>query len=160
MSRIYCDEIKTTVTGFENVKLYHGFGAFFSKKPIAKCFEDLMMHSEWEICTSTKWLGMIGVIVTGDILLASSFDLFSGIDRENGKRFFDSKQLQDLVYDYKDLVLHEDDPDENNEIVLRNTKVNAIWVTSDASNGHRAIAKKLADKYNLPIVEVGESIFA
>jgi hypothetical protein len=160
MSRIYCDEIKTTVTGFENVVLYHGFGAFFNKKPVIECFKELMMHSEWQVCTSTKYLGMLGVTLTGDILIASSYDLFSGIDRENNnRRFFEEDQLDYLVSDYADLELHEDDPEENNEIVLTNTQITGIWVTADASNKLKEFAKKLAEEYNLPLIPVGESIF-
>ena len=150
MSRIYCDEIKTTVTGFENVVLYHGFNAFFKSRPIIESFKDLLENPSYQICTSTKWLGLIGVVVEGDILVASSYDLTSGIDE---------KQLDDLVYDYADLELHIDDDEENNEIVITNVKIKGVWVTSDASNKHKEFAKKLAEKYNLPLIPVGESIF-
>ena len=160
MSRIYCDEIKREVKGFENVVLYHGFGAFFNSRPIIDCFKDLMNNPQWQVCTSTKYLGMIGVCIEGDILIASSYDLFSGIDRDNeNRRFFDSADMDNLVYDYADLELHEDDPEENNEIVLTNTKITGIWVTSDASNKMKAFAKDLSEKYNLPLIPVGESIF-
>jgi hypothetical protein len=160
MSKIYCDEIKREVKGFENVTLYHGFGAFFNSRPIIDCFKDLMNNPQWQVCTSTKYLGMIGVCIEGDILIASSYDLFSGIDRDNeNRRFFDSADIDNLVYDYTDLELHEDDPEENNEVVLTNTKITGIWVTSDASNKMKAFAKDLSDKYNLPLIPVGESIF-
>ncbi len=162
MNKIYCD----TITGlnkesFNGVMLYHGFGAFFKNKPIIDCFNDLMKNPQWQICTSTKHLGMIGVTIEGDILMASSYDLFSGIDKENNnRRFFDEADMDNLVYDYEDLELHEDDDDENNEIVVQNTKITGIWVTTDASNKMKAFAKELANKYNLPMIDVGESIFA
>lgn len=160
MSRIYCDTINKEVKGFENVILYHGFNAFFKSRPIIDSFKDILAHPEYQICSSTKWLGLIGVVVEGDILVASSYDLTSGIDRENNRRYFDEKQLGDLVYDYADLELHEDDDEENNEIVITNVKIKGVWVTSDASNKHKEFAKKLAEKYNLPLIPVGESIFA
>ena len=161
MSKIYCDEIKREVKGFENVTLYHGFNAFFKSRPIIECFKDILTHPEYEICTSTKWLGLIGITVVGDILVASNYDLLSGIDRENNnRRYFEERQISYLVYDYADLELHEDDDEENNEIVLTNTKITGIWVTCDASNKHKEFAKKVAEKYNLPLIEVGESIFA
>lgn len=161
MSKIYCDTITKEVKGFDNVMLYHGFGAFFNSRPIIDCFKDLMNNPQWQVCTSTKYLGMIGVCIEGDILIASSYDLFSGIDRDNeNRRFFDSADIDNLVYDYADLELHEDDPEENNEIVLTNTKITGIWVTSDASNKMKAFAKKLAEDNNLPLIPVGESIFA
>ena len=159
MSRIYCDEINKEVKGFEDVTLYHGFNAFFKSRPIIDSFKDILAHPEYQICSSTKWLGLIGVVVEGDILVASSYDLTSGIDRENNRRYFDEKQLSDLVYDYADLELHEDDDEENNEIVITNVKIKGVWVTSDASNKHKEFAKKLAEKYNLPLIPVGESIF-
>ena len=159
MSRIYCDEINKEVKGFEDVVLYHGFNAFFKSRPIIDSFKDILAHPEYQICSSTKWLGLIGVVVEGDILVASSYDLTSGIDRENNRRYFDEKQLSDLVYDYADLELHIDDDEENNEVIITNVKIKGVWVTSDASNKHKEFAKKLAEKYNLPLIPVGESIF-
>ena len=162
MSKIYCDTIQgINRESFNGVTLYHGFGAFFCNRPIIDCFNDLMEHSEWQVCTSTKYLGMIGVTIEGDILMASSYDLFSGIDRDNNnRRFFDEKDMDNLVYDYKDLELHEDDEEENNEIVLTNTNITGIWITSDASNKMKEFAKSLSIKHNLPLIQVGESIFA
>ena len=159
MSRIYCDEINKEVKGFEDVTLYHGFNAFFKSRPIIESFKDLLANPSYQICTSTKGLGLIGVVIEGDILVASSYDLTSGIDRENNRRYFDDVQLNDLVYDYADLELHIDDDEENNEIVITNVKIKGVWVTSDASNKHKEFAKKLAEKYNLPLIPVGESIF-
>jgi hypothetical protein len=120
-----------------------------------------MKHPEYQICTSTKYLGMMGVTIEGDILMASSYDLFSGIDRDNNcRRYFDDKDMDNIVYDYKDLELHEDDEEENNEIVVQNTKITGIWVTEDANNKLKALAKQLAEENNLPLIPVGMSIFA
>lgn len=161
MSRIYCDTIAKEVKGFNNVTLYHGFNAFFVNKPYRTCFNTLMKHPEYQICTSTKYIGMMGVCIKGDILIASSYDLFSGIDTDdNNRRYFDEKQLKDLVYDYADLELHEDDPEENNEIVIHNTTITGVWITSDAPENLRRLATDIAKEHNLPLIEVGESIFA
>lgn len=162
MSKIYCDTIKgLNRESFNNVKLYHGFNAFFVSKSYATCFNELMKHPEYQICTSTKYLGMMGVTIEGDILMASSYDLFSGIDRDNNcRRYFDDKDMDNIVYDYKDLELHEDDEEENNEIVVQNTKITGIWVTEDANNKLKALAKQLAEENNLPLIPVGMSIFA
>ena len=161
MSRIYCDTITKEVKGFDNVTLYHGFNAFFVNKPYRTCFNTLMKHPEYQICTSTKYIGMMGVCIKGDILIASSYDLFSGIDTDdNNRRYFDEKQLKDLVYDYADLELHEDDPEENNEIVIHNTTITGVWITSDAPENLRRLATDIAKEHNLPLIEVGESIFA
>lgn len=159
MSRIYCDTL-TRPEGFEGIELFHGFNAFFSGKPYDYKFNTLMNHPERQICTSTKYLGMMGVKVTGDVLMASSYDLFSGVDLEdNGRRYFDDADIESIVYHYDDLEHHWDDDEENNEIVMTNTKITAIWVTSDASNKLKALAKELAEKHNLPLLQLGESIF-
>ena len=161
MSRIYCDTITKEVKGFDNVVLYHGFNAFFVNKPYRTCFNTLMRHPEYQICTSTKYIGMMGVCIKGDILIASNLDLFSGIDTDdNNRRYFDDKDIDNLVYDYADLELHEDDPEENNEIVIHNTTITGVWITSDAPENLRRLAADIAKENNLPLIEVGESIFA
>ena len=161
MSRIYCDTITKEVKGFDNVTLYHGFNAFFVSKPYRTCFNTLMRHPEYQICTSTKYIGMMGVCIKGDILIASSYDLFSGIDTDdNNRRYFDEKDMDNLVYDYADLELHEDDPEENNEIVIHNTTITGVWITSDAPENLRRLATDIAKEHNLSLIEVGKSIFA
>lgn len=162
MSKIYCD----TITGinqesFKDVEFYHGFNAFFRNQSFRSCFNTVLKCPEYQICTSTKWLGMMGIKVKGTVLTASNYDLFSGIDRDNDyRRYFNDRDLDNLVYDYNDLIHHEDDPEENNEIVLQHTTVTAIWITSDASNSLKDLAKELSEMHNLPLIQVGESIFA
>ncbi len=161
MSKIYCDTINREVKGFEEVVLYHGFNAFFVSKPYRTCFNTILKTPTAQICTSTKWIGMMGITVKGDILIASSYDLFSGIDTDNNyRRYFDDKDMKNLVYDYKDLLLHEDDPEENNEIVIHNTTITGVWITSDAPENLRRLAADIAKEHNLPLIQVGESIFA
>lgn len=161
--KIYCEDMyaKQQPKGFDDVTLYHGINAFFAAKSYRSSFLGVYKSPKWQICTSTKPLGMLGVTVRGRVLIASNFDLFSGIDRDNNnKRYFDKRDIDNLVYDYKDLLLHEDDNEENNEIVIDNTVVTGVWITSDASDKLKELAKELADTYDLPLLEVGESIFA
>ena len=161
MSKIYCDTIVgINQESFKNVRLYHGFNAFFVSKPYITCFNTILKNPDIQLCTSTKYLGMLGVTVEGDVLTASNYDLFSGIDHnDNYRRYFDEKNMDYLVYDYNDLIHHEDDDEENNEIVLTNVRITGIWVTSDATNKMKEFAKKLAEDNNLPLIPVGESIF-
>ena len=162
MSKIYCDTIQgINRESFNNVTLYHGFNAFFVSKSYITCFNEVLKNKHYQICTSTKYLGMMGVTVKGHILTASSYDLFSGIDRENNcRRYFDRKNMKHLVYNYKDLLHHEDDEEENNEIVIDNATITGLWATSDAPDKLKDLAKKLAEENNLPYTEVGPSIFA
>ena len=157
-TKVYCDTCERP-TGFDNVTLYHGFNAFCSMKPYDYKFNTLMNHPERQICTSTKYLGMMGVTVTGTVLMASSYDLCSCVDKETNRRWFDERDIEYLVSDYSELEHHWDDDEENNEIVVTNVKITGIWVTSDANNSTKDTAIRLAKEYNLPIIEVGESIF-
>ena len=160
MKKIYCDTLKGTVNqeSFKGIKLFHGFNAFHSFKPWEYKFNTLMSHPERQICSSTKALGLMGVVVEGDILIASSYDLCSCVD--GNRRYFDEREMYNLVDNYEDLELHEDDPEENNEIIITNVVIKGIWITSDAPNNVKVIAQKLAKEYDLPIIEVGESIFS
>jgi hypothetical protein len=157
-TRVYCDECERP-TGFDNVVLYHGFNAFCSYKPYDESFATLVKHPEIQLCTSTKYLGMMGVTVTGTVLMASSYDLCSCIDKDTNRRWFDERDIEYLVSDYSELEHHWDDNEENNEIILTDVKITGIWVTSDANNTTRDTAIRLSKEYNLPIIEVGESIF-
>ncbi len=160
MSRIYCDEISKEVKGFDRVTLYHGINTFFVSRPYQTCFNKILKDKKIQLCTSTKNLGLIGVTVKGDILIASNVDLFSGIDDDGYRRYFDEKNMKNLVYDYADLELHEDDEEENNEIVITNQEITGVWITSDAPAKLRELAEKWAKEHNLPLIEKGESIFA
>ena len=157
-NRVYCDEC-VRPTGFDNVTLYHGFNAFHRFKPWSYKLNTLMQYPERQICTSTKFIGLMGVVVEGDILMASSYDLCSAVDKDTNRRHFHHRGMKHLVNDYSELELHEDDPDENNEIVITNVKIKGIWITSDAPNNLKEIAAKLAEENNLPLMNVGDSIF-
>ena len=89
-TRVYCDTCERP-TGFDNVVLYHGFNAFCSMKPYDYKFTTLMNNPQRQICTSTKYLGMMGVTVTGTVLMASSYDLCSSVDKETNRRWFDER---------------------------------------------------------------------
>jgi hypothetical protein len=103
---------------------------------------------------------MMGVKVTGDVLLASSYDLFSGIDKETGERWLEEENMKYLVKHYDELERHWDDDEENNEIIMKDITITAIWITSDAPSKLKELAARLAKENNLPLIEVGESIFA
>ena len=159
MSKIYASTL-TKPEGFNGREFFHGFNAFFTGKPYEYKFNKLKDNTHRQICTSTKYLGMMGVKVTGDVLLASSYDLFSGIDKETGERWLEEENMQYLVKHYDELEHHWDDEEENNEIIMKDITITAIWITSDAPNKLKELAAKLAKENNLPLIEVGESIFA
>lgn len=164
MSKIYVKDYyqmnKGLFEGFADRKWYHGFGAFFaSKTPLERKFTRLIedTNEEFEICTSSKGCGMCGVIVKGRVLLAASEDLCSGIDK-NG-RYFDTKQIDELVLNYNDLELWEDDEEENNEVIIDHVQVVGIWYCEDSNNNTKALCKHLSEQYGLPLINIGMSIF-
>jgi hypothetical protein len=159
MSKIYASSLEQP-KGFEGKEFYHGFNAFFTGKPYEYKFNKLKDNPHRQICTSTKYLGMMGVKVIGEVILASSYDLFSGIDIDTGERWLEEENMEYLVQHYDELEHHWDDDEENNEIIMRNITITAIWITSDAPMKLKALAHELAKVNNLPLIEVGHSIFA
>jgi hypothetical protein len=43
---------------------------------------------------------------------------------------------------------------------MKDITITAIWITSDAPSKLKELAVRLAKENNLPLIEVGESIFA
>jgi hypothetical protein len=48
---------------------------------------------------------------------------------------------------------------ENNEIIMDHVQVVGIWYCEDTNNKTKALCKHLAELYNLPLINIGESIF-
>lgn len=162
--KIYCDE-QPRPKGFDNLIMYHGLKAYCKRselsehETIIKNFESVYKHPEYQICCSTDTIGHIGIIVKGTILVASNKDLNTHIEEGTNRRYYypTEKNRNNIIYDIKDL---EENYIENNEFVINNTKAVAIWITNDASNELKALALKLSEKYNLPLIDVGKSTFA
>lgn len=151
--RTYCDQGPKPV-GFENITLYHGIAAFnvastMSVGDYMSRITDIIRHPEWQICCSTKPLGLIGISVKGDVLCASNADLYTEIG-VNGRRYYDARRYRatHLIYDAKDL---DDSVWSHNEIVTRNNEIRWVWVHESAStelkNQGKFIAKILQVKY-------------
>lgn len=151
--RTYCDEGPKPV-GFENITLYHGIAAYNVARTMSvgdymSRITDIIHHPEWQICCSTKPLGLIGIAVKGDVLCASNADLYTEIGA-NGRRYYDARRYRatHLIYDAKNL---DDSVWSHNEIVTRNNVIRWVWVHESAStelkNQGKFIAKILKVKY-------------
>lgn len=125
-------------TGFCDKEFFHGLDAYNFDDPIYNLSE-LLEHSEWEICTSTKALGNLGVICTGDVVTASSVDLASYV--VDGERcFLTTKRAEGIVSDYSQL---DSSMWAHDEIVMKNTNIKAFWVRDSYD---LTLSTKLAQK--------------
>ena len=158
--RFYCDESPRPV-GFEHVVKYHGLNAYYCDgeyESIINNLKTIMDHPEYEICCSTDTIGGIGIVVNGDVTMASNHDLNTGIDRETNRRYYHKSKFNDryIIYDAKDLK--DNELGNNNEIIVKNIKAEAIWLTDKATDEEVNAAFELSDLYDLDIIDV-EQIF-
>ena len=148
-------------TGFETITKLHGVLAYgrvidnnFEEvaNGVLSHVEKVLTNPNYETCCSTEALGKIGLVLDGEVITASISDLNTQVDSK-GRYFYMENIKEDmLIYDAKDLV-----PDEfgiNDEMVTINNKLKAVWVKVDADNNIRELAKTIAEKYNVEIIEV------
>jgi DNA-binding transcriptional MerR regulator len=84
--------------------------------------------------------------------MASNHDLNTDIDRTNGRRYYKKNNLNDryIIHDAKDLK--DNIEGNNNELVVTNIKITAIWITNDAKEESIKAAMYLANKYDLKVI--------
>ena len=154
---IFCDEQRKPV-GFEHVVIYRGLNAYYgddNKQSMINLFEEMLNDKERQICCSTHILGDMGVILTGEILLASNIDLHSMVQ---GKRRYFMKtpeRMEHIIYDARDLK--PNGQNKNDEIVMRNVTIKCIWLDHNACEAAVEAANYLAKKYNMEIIRVATS---
>jgi hypothetical protein len=174
-NRVYIDELEQPV-GFDKVTLYHGLYAFETDincdfdpedcwfldpdmeieepdhtKQITSNFNTIKEHPEYQICTSTSAIGEIGLILKGDVLVASNIDLYSQIDfKRDNRRYItkDTFRAEGIIYDAKDLEKKWD----HDEIIVQNTIIDSIWVKDDTDNKYKELAIKLAKENDLKLI--------
>lgn len=150
LETVYADELDRPI-GFDNIELQHGLMAFsgtLAVEGIANNMNTIIEHSEYQICTSTSYIGYIGITIVGDVLVAANIDINSRIG-ENNRRVFD-------IDDYRRsmLVHHIDelkDMNQHNEIIVTNTKAKGIWVKEYAETEIKELAYRLGSIYGLNI---------
>ena len=150
--RIYCDEMPRP-EGFEDMILYNGFNAFFARRTPEQRLNRLIKFPGREICVSTQHLGTIGAAVKGDVLMACNIDMFSGIDMETRRRYYNNSTeiSENIVSHANQLIEYTAEDQENNEIIIKNVKIQYLWVTSDAGEKIKQEAKRLADVYGFEL---------
>lgn len=148
---IFCDEQKKPV-GFEHVVIYRGLNAYYgddNKQKMISLFEDMLNNKDKQICCSTHILGDMGVILTGEVLLASNIDLHSMV--QGNRRYFmkTPERMEHIIYNAKDLK--PNGQNKNDEIVMRNVTIKCIWLDHNACEAAKEAAEYLAAKHNLTI---------
>lgn len=153
MSKIYCDTL-TKPVGFDSFTLYHGTLAFAFDTDIYDGIDyivNILEDSKLQICTSTKAIGLVGVVVEGTILMASNEDVASCIG-ENGRRYIQAEDLDSVIYsnkEHKTPALYN-----NDEFVVNDTRVTKLWIKDYASEEDKELLRYVGKKYNLDIIEL------
>lgn len=142
---IYDDDEK-----WQDSVFHHGVAAFDRSEDGIQRIIDLNTCTDLQICTSTEMIGGYGISLSGDILVASNEDLYSTINRNTGKRFFD-RSRHDVVENVKELYKIFGD---HNEIVLTNYSIEAIWCKNYMEEYIKDTLKELAKSLGVFFMEV------
>jgi hypothetical protein len=141
--------------GFEDVYKMHGIMAygrdntdFFAAK---EHLHKVLNNPGYETCCSTEAIGNVGVVLEGDVILASNCDLGSKVD-EGGRYFYaDTEDASYIIYNADDLTFGTNGM--NDEIVTINNKIKSVWYKEHSNNKEKQFAKELAEYYNVPLIE-------
>ena len=126
----YCDEVERPV-GFDNRPLFHGTMAY-NHCTIEEGLQRILNirdNTSWQICCSSKPLGAFGVIVKGEVLVASNIDLCSDIDK-CGRRYYDAgtyRAEKGIIHSIEEI---DNTKWEHNEFVVHNHTIIGLWVNS------------------------------
>ena len=163
VNRVYCDSLPKPV-GFDSLTIYHGIAAYNDDDldTVGDYFcrvSSILRNPHWQICCSTTPIGYIGIVVKGDILCASNADLFTEIDGDTGRRYFDKNRWRSshIIYDSKDL---NDFIWSHNEIVTNNSKATAVWVYSKAPKIIKQYGQFIAKILKVDYIEIEKALIA
>ena len=156
ITKVYCDTCEKPI-GFDNVVLYRGLNAYYGKSTfdsIFNSFKELIDNPNDQVCCSTNTIGDIGVVIEGDVIMASNMDLQSRRDKENNRRYFvpDGIREEHIIYDAKDLK--ENGYGINDEIIVKNIRIKAIWLSYSCDDLSLFVAEYIAEMYGLKIIDV------
>lgn len=165
IQKIYCDE-QVRPTGFENITKYHGLAAFtgeYTMESAINNLRNLIAHPEYQICCSTSKCGNIGVIVEADVLVASNADLWTYIEPETNRRYYEYDPFAgpyERTGRAKWIINSADELDssvwEHDEIVTTNNKIKAIWLKDSHSftNDELALLVEVSKELNIEIINL------
>ena len=160
-NRVYCDTC-VPPQGFESVTKYHGIAAYNkvgmdSVGDYLVRFQSINANPEWQICCSSRPIGEIGAVIDADVLCASNMDLYTEIDPDNGRRYFDGSR-----YRATHLVSHANELDStvwsHDEIVTHNNSIRYIWVYDQASDTIKNYGKFIARALKVCYVEISNAL--
>ena len=141
-SNVPCEDFKNFYDEEWNTSVFHhGVTAFNKEEDGLQRIIDLSNCADLQICTSTEMIGDYGISVSGTTLVASSEDLWSTINKDTGKRYFNAEE-HSIVYDINDLY---DISGDHNEIVITNYSIEAIWCKEFVNDETKEILKSLAE---------------
>lgn len=112
---------------FKNIVMFHGVSAteYSTPKQAFKKIKAIAENPEWEICCSNVHYGNIGIICTGDVIVAYNDDVSSLID-DNGHRYTDNHDDECTLEQWNNSV--------GTEAWVKNVKIHGIWIDEFYAN--------------------------
>lgn len=152
-SNVPCEDFENDYDEEWNESVFHhGVTAFNKEIDGVQRIIDLNTCTDLQICTSTEMIGGYGISVNGKVLVASNEDLWSSINENTGKRYFNADE-HDIVCEISDLY---DINGDHNEIVLTDYSIEAIWCKDYMSEEIKETLKSLADELDVFYLETSK----
>lgn len=131
---------------WRNSCFHHGVAAFYTSEDTEEDIDrinNINQCDDMQICCSTEPIGMFGITCSGEVLLASDEDLGSKIDEDTFDRLVDERHLS-RVTDVNKIYEETYEDEENNEIIIRKTVIEAIWYKKGICNEAKERLEKMA----------------
>ena len=141
----------------DNYNFSHGLTAFNNGDPWRNLYniQDSIKNSyDWEICCSTpnKPIGLIGIYVKGEVIMASCTDIYTYV--QDRIRVFDDTSRFTPAFSYTQLYKKHQGyygENTNNEIILIPGEITGIWVKEYASTEAKQDAQNMAKQLNISL---------
>lgn len=158
-SRMYCDQFKPV--GFDGLLLYHGTQAYYkcTDEEAIQRIRNINENKNWQICSSTRPIGLIGAAVKSEVLCASNADLCSRVEEESGRRY-----IPDYMEQYRaDYIINNiNELDEtkwsHTEMITTDNVIEYVWVSNKASEELKLQAMSLACELGVGFVIVENAL--
>lgn len=157
-SRMYCDKFKPV--GFDNLLLYHGTQAYYkcTDEEAIQRIRNIKENKNWQICSSTKHIGLIGIALKSEVLCASNADLCSTIEEKSGRRYIPDFIEERAKYIINNINELDETKWSHTEMITTNNVIEHVWISSKASKELQLQAKNLAYELNIELVVVEDAL--
>lgn len=157
--RMYCDQFKPV--GFDGLLLYHGTQAYYkcTDEEAIQRIRNINENINWQICSSTRPIGNIGIAIKAEVLCASNADLCSQIEKDTGRRYIPDYMEQ---YRAQYIINNINELDEtkwsHTEMITTNNVIEYVWVSNKAPEEIKINAMNLAYELNVGYLIVDNAL--